>query len=272
MFRFVRTLRPDLPVVLLCAILVLGGCGPAAENGEDAVAARERVSGDCSMVYGGNLCTWGEVSSGEVVAFGATIPMDIIVNAPDDQEMVWPPAIGASLRLPEAVSGATGFHLLTFFWEAHGHPPGPYLTPHFDFHFYSMTPEAVQAMDCSDLTKPEVLPAGYALPDVTIPEVGELPGLCVPTMGMHSLLASELESEEIFEKTMVLGYYAGRSIFVEPMITRATLMAEQSFTLDWPEATNRPAGSRYPTQFRAEYDSDARAYEFVFSGFAAPAP
>jgi hypothetical protein len=34
-------------------------------------------------------------------------------------------------------------------------------------------------------------------------------------------------------------------------------------------APDRPAGAHYPLKFRADYDSVAQAYKFVFSDFSA---
>jgi hypothetical protein len=228
---------------------------------------RETVPGECGPVNGAEVCVWGEMSGKTILSFGATIPIQAIENAPDEAPMLWPPVAEAALTLPEAVSTATGFKHLTIVWEPHGHPPGPYLTPHFDFHFYSLSNAERDAIDCVDAGKPEQLPAAYELPDIEIPGLGLLPGLCVPKMGMHSLLGEELRSQDVFEKTLVVGYYHGQPIFVEPMIARAALTARRSFTLPIPEVPNRAAGSRYPTSFRADYDSTAQAYRFVFSDF-----
>lgn len=230
---------------------------------------RQVVQGECRPINGADVCTWGETTGGAVVAFGATVPVASAENAPADAPMAWPPASAAMIPLPEAVSAATGFKVLTLYWEPHGHPPGPYLVPHFDFHFYAYSADEVNAIDCADSTKPAQLPAAYELPDVDIPGVGMLRGLCVPTMGMHSLPAAELHGTTPFQKTMIAGYYHGQPIFVEPMITRATLLERRSFSLDVPEVPGRPANVRYPTTFRADYDSTAQAYKFVFSGLPA---
>jgi hypothetical protein len=127
----------------------------------------------------------------------------------------------------------------------------------------------VNAIDCADSIKPAQLPAGYLLPDVTIPELGTLVGLCVPKMGMHALLGSELNSSTPFEKAMVVGYDHQRPIFIEPMITRETLDAQHSFTMDVPQIPGAPSTVHYPQRFRADYDSTAKAYRFVFSDFTA---
>lgn len=256
---------PRASVVRLAAIGTVSlAAGLAACAGAEK---SEVVQGECGTVYGAEVCTWGEMTGGTLASFGATIPAGAFENAPDDMEMVWPPVANAILTLPEQVRTATGLQTLTVYWEAHGHPPGPYLTPHFDFHFYGMSRDEIAGIDCADASKPAELPATYELPDVDIPGLGMLPGLCVPSMGMHSLPAEELHGTDLFEKTMIVGYYRAAPIFVEPMITRATLMQKQSFTMAVPAVPGQPAGTRYPTSFRADYDSTAQAYRFVFSNF-----
>ena len=234
-----------------------------------ACSKQQVVQGECRPVNGADVCVWGETSGNALVAFGATIPVGSVENAPADAPMVWPPVSDAVIPLPEAVRSATGFAVMTVFWEPHGHPPGPYLVPHFDFHFYAIPAGEVDAIDCADSTKPGRLPAAYELPDVNIPQLGTLLGLCVPKMGMHALLGAELHAATTFQKTMIVGYYRGRPIFVEPMITRATLLERRSFSMDIPEVPDRPTSVRYPTSFRADYDSTAQTYKFVFSGLTA---
>ncbi len=256
-----RVVHRVLPSALAAVVLAacMGGGGEAAEE-------PVTLQGECAAVHDSDICTWGETVGSDVVAFGATIPIGVVTNAPMDAPMVWPPVVSATLALPAGVQSATGFHLLTVFWEAHGHPPGPYLTPHFDFHFYGIPEAELDAIDCVDLTKPTELAAGYELPDVTIPEIGELIGLCVQEMGMHALPSAEMHSSEMFEKTMVVGYDRARPIFIEPMITAATLNGRQTFTLDVPTVPNWPATGRYPTSFQAEWDEATQSYRFVFSG------
>ena len=94
------------------------------------------------------------------------------------------------------------------------------------------------AIDCQDLSKPAAVPAGYGLP--------------------------EMESKETFRGTMVIGYYQGKPIFIEPMVTRAMLMEKKSFDLAIPDV---PGLGAHPTKFRAEHDAAQSAYRFTFSGF-----
>jgi hypothetical protein len=87
-------------------------------------------------------------------------------------------------------------------------------------------------------------------------------------MGMHSLLASEMHATALFQKTMIVGFYHKRPIFVEPMITKETLMGRKTFSLDLPAVPGASPGSHYPTKFSAVYDSTAQTYKFTFSEFA----
>ncbi|HSM18374.1 MAG TPA: hypothetical protein VK845_15410, partial [Gemmatimonadales bacterium] len=224
-----------------------------------------RVQGDCAVAYQGEVCTWAMMQGTTVLEVGATIPMTSIQNAPDDEHMAWPPVAAVAPSMPEAAQSRAGLTHLTMFWEAGGHPPAPYMTPHFDFHFYTIPPADRADIDCTDQTKPAALPTGYDLRDEVLPPemaamigVDTLVGICVPQMGMHSLLASELESTEVFRGSMVLGYYHGKPIFIEPMLTRALLMERQSFDLPIPEIPGM--ADPHPRAFRAEYDPEQDAY------------
>ena len=222
------------------------------------------VQGECRPMNGADVCVWSENAGSTVVAFGATIPVRSIENAPLDAPMVWPPVSAAAIPLSEAVTAATGFKVMTLYFEAHGHPPAPFMVPHFDFHFNTIAASEIDAIDCAD-TKPAQLPGPYQLPDVAIPGMGTLIGLCVPKMGMHALPGAEIAATAPFEKSMVMGYYRGQPIFVEPMVSRATLLERHSFALAIPAIAGLPANVHNPTHFRADYDSTAQAYRFVFS-------
>ena len=251
----------------LGGVLAVAAVGAAAV-GMSVPSGKRVTQGECRTVNGAQVCAWAELSGGALTSFGVDVPIEAIQNAPDDAPMVWPPVAAAIIPLPDVVKTSAGFDNVTVYWEPHGHPPGPFLTPHFDFHFNSATTAELAAIDCADLTKPGRLAARYELPDVPIPEMGTLVGLCVPQMGMHALPASDLRSTTLFQKTMVLGYYHARPIFVEPMITRATLLERRSFSLSVPRVPDEPAGVRVPAGFRAEYDRGAQSYRFVFSAAA----
>lgn len=234
-----------------------------------ADTAPVEVAGECQDVFEAQVCTWATVNGSDVLEFGATIPMASIENAPAEVPMAWPPPTVASVRLPEAATAATGYTNMTVYWEPTGHAPATFMVPHFDFHFYTISSDDRMAIDCADETKPATLADGYAMPDEVLPEevaamigVSTLVGLCVPEMGMHSLSAVEMASETPFSSTMVVGYYHGRDIFIEPMISRAALLERRSFDLTVPSVPGHVGAE--PTHFRAEYMPDQNAYRFVF--------
>lgn len=246
------------------ACLVLAGC---TSYSSPAAAPTHEIAGSCETAFGAQVCTWAQVSGSKVVAVGATVPIAAIENTPPDAPMVWPPVFAAIVPMPAEARAATGMDHFTFYWEPHGHPPGPFLTPHFDFHFYTISDAERLAIDCTNKTKPANLPAGYVLPDVEIPGIGMLQGLCFPTMGMHSLVSSEVAATTPFSGTMVLGFYSGRPIFFEPMVAKAKLMEKRSFTLPMSAPAGVAGGVHYPSRFEAVYDGTIPGYRLVFTGF-----
>ena len=255
MSRYVQPLGPVL------IALSIGACaGP-----------KEAMEVTCADVFKGHVCTWAKTRDTSLVEAGATVPIATIENAPADQPMVWPPAAAAVIDMP-ASGSQSGFTQLTMFWENGGHPPASFLTPHFDFHFYTVSAAERTAMDCKDLGKPAALPVGYGLPDIPLPPdmaqmtgVPSLIGLCVPSMGMHAILTSEMERKDAMSGNMVIGYYKGKPIFIEPMLPRTMLMQKKSFDLPVPDVPGMTGA--HPTRFHAEYDTTAKEYRFTFSAF-----
>jgi hypothetical protein len=229
------------------------------------VVEERMVQGECGMVFDGEVCTWSKMLGDELVAFGASVPLSSVENADLEAEFIFPPAFVARLPMPDAVRSQTGIDHLGVNWESHGHPPGPFFTPHFDFHFYTASTDEVDAIDCTDVSKPESLPEGYILPDAELPGLGVLVGLCVPQMGMHGLSAAEAEATELFGASMVVGYYSKKPIFIEPMVARDLMLKRENFSLDIP-ATSAPAVSAaWPATFEGIYDAEADAYHLTFS-------
>lgn len=249
-------------VLAAAALCVFAVSAPAAE-----------MQGECVDVYGGQVCTTARMKDGKVTLVGATIPIAAIENAPSEGEMeAWPPVALAKPKMPEAATKASGFTELTMYWEPHGHPPGPYLTPHFDFHFYFVPADEVAKIDCSDTGKPAELPKGYTLPDVNLPPemakmIGRptLVGLCVEQMGMHAVPEAEMVAGKLFTGDIIVGYYQGKPLFVEPMLTKELLMKKQSFEYAIPSIPGYTG--TMPTRFLAKWDEGQQAYHFVLSGF-----
>jgi hypothetical protein len=230
------------------------------------------VKGSCADAFKAQVCTYAKTKGKTLVEAGAVIPMASIENAPASAPMTWPPAVDAAADMPATTSRQSGLTQLTVFWESDGHPPGAFLTPHFDFHFNTVTAAEIAAIDCKDLSKPTALPVAFALPDIPLPPdmakmtgVPSLIGMCVPQMGMHAILASEVERKDAFEGSMVIGYYKGKAVFIEPMIAKATLMKKASFDIPMPDVPGLTGA--HPTKFHAEWDGAENSYKFMFTGF-----
>jgi hypothetical protein len=256
----------DFAKCLAVAVLALGACAPK----EVPIV---EVQGECGDAFKGQVCTWAHTKGDSLVDAGATVPIASIEAATDGTMPAWPPVAERKLKLPADVVAKGGLTQLSIFWEGVGHPPAQFMTPHFDFHFYVVPAGEEMTYDCKDRTKPATLPAGYVLPDQALPPdmakmigVDTLFGVCVPNMGMHSLPASEMERKDTFQGDMVIGYYAGKPIFIEPMLTKAMLMEKKSF--DLPIPTIPGLTTAYPRVFHAEFDEKGQTYRFTFSGFA----
>jgi hypothetical protein len=231
------------------------------------------IKGECSAAFGAEVCASSKVQGENVLEVSLVVPMASIEGAPAEppHEMTMDPA--AKVNFAENIQQKTGITEFTYYWEATGHPPTPFMTPHFDFHFYLIPPAERMAIDCKDVSKPAELAAGYALPDEKLPpDVAKmlgtdvLIGVCIPQMGMHSLPAADLEATVPFRGNMVIGYWKTKPIFIEPMISRAMLLEKKSFDLAIPTVPGMTGP--HPTIFHAEFDATANAYKFVFSGFA----
>jgi hypothetical protein len=243
-------------VVGIVTVLVFAG---------SARAQTEKVAeGPCGSVFGVKVCTSYRTRSGKVTQFSLSVPVAAIEKAPANVPMEWPPKADVNVRFAPIVEEQTGLTYANIYWEAGGHPPAVYMVPHFDFHFYFVPEQEVQKIDCKDTSKPRTLPSGYALPDVNVPQLGELVGLCVPAMGMHAVPDGDLNVKAPWEASLLVGYYGRKLMFIEPMVTRARLLRRQSFSLAVPEI-ERTRHVRYPRRFRAIYIPKTETYDFRFS-------
>lgn len=228
-------------------------------------ARAQAAEGPCGSIFGVKVCTSYRTRSGKVTEFSLRVPVAAIEKAPANLPMVWPPISDLNVRFAPVVERQTGFTYANVYWESRGHPPAVYLVPHFDFHFYFIPEAKVQEIDCKDTTKPRTAPAGYTLPDVNVPQLGELVGLCVPVMGMHAIPNEDVHRKTPWEASLLIGYYGGKPIFIEPMITRALLLRKHSFSLPIPAGIKPTPGVRYPRRFRAVYRPKTKTYDFIFS-------
>lgn len=129
-------------------------------------------------------------------------------------------------------------------WNPDGHPPvGIYNKPHFDLHYYMVSPEERETfIDPAKLDA--ALPASYLPANY----IGIDP---VPTMGKHYVDVTSPElSGQPFTQTFILGSYDAKLAFWEPMITLDFLKNTTNFVRDIPQPAKYQKTGYYPTKMR----------------------
>jgi hypothetical protein len=231
------------------------------------------VTGERAELYGGTLETFaGLDATGRVVEVGVTLPLASIEKAPVMEGMTMHSHAEMrmdrrTLRMPEAARVQTILDNVDLYYAPMGHEPERYAHAHYDFHFFSIPPEQVKAIDCRDLSMIPLahLPRGYA---EGVPPFQPVAQFCVPQMGIHAIAVREFTGKNgPFEADLLLPHYGGEPISLEPMITRAKLLERQSFGGDLPQIGYWPGGKGLPTRFEARYDRASDSYRLVFSGF-----
>ena len=192
------------------------------------------------------------------------------------------------LSLPRG--GVAPYRFVELDWNPGGHePPGIYDEPHFDFHFYTIPPAERAAIVPSDpqfQQKADMLPAEAQRPQfyaMAAPPGAPAPG--VPLMGVHWIdvrspelqkMMGKPEAYEPFTKTFIYGSWAGRFTFVEPMITRAHILAKRTATdpalrdelIPVPTAQEYSPAGYYPSAYRIAWDADAKEYRIALTQLA----
>ena len=187
----------------------------------------------------------------------------------------------------------TPFKFVELDWNPGGHePPGVYDTPHFDFHFYTITKAERDAIDPADpryAEKANRMPAADLVPqfnDVPRPPGTPLSATAVPRMGVHMVdvrtpelqaLLGRPEAYRPFTTTFIHGAWDGHMTFWEPMITRAHLLAKRAATdpsvrdelIELPLPQRYEAAGRYPLAYRIAWDPQAREYRVALARLTA---
>lgn len=169
------------------------------------------------------------------------------------------------VKLHPQVQASTVFDHLVADWNPHGHEPGPYLSAHFDMHFYLLSLAERLQITADDPLSVAPLPSGY-LPDDYIGPLGP-----EPEMGGHCV---DITSPELgvfappvpFTHTFIYGAYNSKVAFYEPMITLDYLAnsAGGSFNIKQPANFSKPG--YYPTKYSISQDAGGKRY-VVLSNF-----
>lgn len=167
------------------------------------------------------------------------------------------------LKLHQKAKAVTPFDHITVNWEPEGHePPGIYNVPHFDMHFYKIS--VAEQMAITGVPGP-VPPTGY------LPASYVIQAATVPQMGTHWIDPSSPELPPTFTPfthTFIYGSNNGHVIFLEPMITRAFLLAGSSVSKSFPQPIHfSPTGTNYPTVYKIWNNSENSRHYVALTDF-----
>ncbi|MFC3530924.1 DUF5602 domain-containing protein [Vogesella facilis] len=247
-----RTLGGQLPLALAVTLALGAGAARAQDLSASYEGAPVRFGqGEAHTVVRTD-------ADGKPVSIGIVFSESALAGLPaGDKDM----APAYQLAMPSSGPQTVVDHVVIN-WEGHGHPPpGVYDVPHFDFHFYLVSPALRQQVafgnegesgDPRQQPPAALLPAGYVVP----------PGTAVPQMGVHAVNPAAPEfQQQPFTATFIYGYHNQQQTFVEPMVALSFLQSKPSFSA----AVARPASygkaGVYPASYSVTYDAAKLRYE-----------
>jgi len=157
------------------------------------------------------------------------------------------------LAVPPQAS-SSGYNHSEVDWNPHGHDPlFAYGVPHFDFHFYMITPQ-----EQSDVVSG---PDTFAVDNRYIPKDYVSGMTAVPNMGTHWVDTTSGEFHgKPFTITFIYGFYHGNMTFLEPMITKDYLLQKPNVTLPIKQPQAFQRHGYYPKQAHLYFDNSSQQY------------
>lgn len=246
-------------IALFFGLFVVTGCDSAG-----SVEGTEVVEGpSVSVDGGGELFAWARLNGNDrPEAVGVTISEAAYQSLTDTADS------HASARSPKHEGRAiyeldfpseapAPYDHATIDWNPEGHPPpGVYTVPHFDAHFYFISPESQAAIEPGPA---QTFPDERYVPDSYVPD-----SVNTPAMGMHYLNMQAPEfNGEAFTHTFIYGFYQGEHIFIEPMATTEVLSANPDVNAEVPQPEAYQKAGLYPERYRIVHDDEAGAYRIV---------
>ena len=214
------------------------------------------VNGKSGKLFDGTAKSFAKVKAdGTIASVGVVFSLTAFTSGPTSHQF----QDDLVLDMPDVAKEQTLLHHLRANWLPGGHGPDPYGEPHFDFHFLRGTRDEIDAIDCranKTMPKADKIPAGYGPPE-----------LCVNAMGFHSWPKEDTSGGD-FIASLIMGYWKGNIVFLEPMIPVSTFEKKKTFEI--PIAKPASAGGAttlYPTRMVANWLEETEEYSFEFDSF-----
>jgi hypothetical protein len=230
--------QPRHLLVLGLAAALLAACGSDEEP-----AAPSELDGAAVAVGNGTASAFVVQGPSGPTAIGVKLTPGALDGLPTSDDM-W------SLPLPAGVSVPAYDHVMLN-WNAQGHPPDPYMVPHFDFHFYTISASAQAAIQAG--------PDTVTVPPQYVPKDYESGVMAVPDMGVHwvDTLSAEFHGKP-FTGTFIYGFSKGSMVFLEPMVTQAYLRSQPNISTAVKQPEAWQVHGHYPTVWSIRTDPDTR--------------
>lgn len=259
--RHSKVIPPLVLMLTLGCVMALAAEQPTPSGGSESAAGVKMFMGEMKPVGNGTMQTWLRLDTqGKPVSIGVTFTAGVLEGLPETL-----PYTEYALSLPPQAA-ATPFTHFVLNWNPKGHiPPGVYDVPHFDFHFYIISPEVRAQMTATgdDLAKVLKEPAAGCLPAGYI----TAPGAAEAHMGNHWVDAASPElTGKPFTVTFVYGSYDGKLAFLEPMATKSFLETKPHFSQAIKLPATYPASGYYPTKYSVTYRPRSRQYRVALQG------
>lgn len=247
---------------LIGILVIIANCPPLCISDDNTLKKENIFSGEKKHMGNGKVWSWVvKDSDGKPTSIGITFT-EMALSGLSESDI---PTVEYELSLPKQAKVGPYNHIVVN-WNPHGHiPPGIYDVPHFDFHFYMISPGNRYKITAKgkDIVKsnkklPEkYIPQGYILPD----------GTQEPRMGSHWVDPSSPEfNKQTFTRTFIYGSYNGEMTFLEPMASKPFLGTRPNIT----EKIKLPAEYKkhgyYPTSYSIKFDSVRKEYTVSLNG------
>jgi hypothetical protein len=241
--------------------------GPKVAIGNDSARSWVSVRKDTGLPY----------------EIGIEMTPGALTGLPDDTPGLEGPTIVLPLHIK--AKQLTPFKHIGLNWQNHGHGGGPtnteFNSPHFDFHFYTISNEERLAIpdwcSCPADAAFNIYPPTTTTttnPPITITTGGYMPlgyvtppgqGAVYGQMGKHWL---PIPFNYLpFTKVMVYGTYNGKIVFVEPMVTLEYLSSNPDFSAAYSQPELFEKAGNYPTKYNIYRDAKTGNTKITLSNF-----
>ena len=222
-------------------------------------------------VSGAEITVGQGTARAELIITRTSLPVSLAVVLTEGALSGLPSTMpGPEFVLPLPTEAASlPFNHVTLNWNPGGHPPaGIYDKPHFDIHYYLITPaqrDAIAPADPQFAAKTARLPAADQIPANYAGDP-----FAIPRMGVHWFSPTAPERQnQAFAQSFLYGFYDGSMIFLEPMVTVAFLQTHPDVTVDLAQPARYPKPGLYPTRNGVKYDAARREFRIELSAFVA---